>query len=295
MTMAPNAEPVDLALAKLQIGASGSDRDPLITLNIGSAREDVEGMTARQLMHARYELSMDRFPSSHPYCAGSADVESLRSFQRPHQAPTRHLPANAIVLLPAPVVRVVSIAYTDSGGLPQTLSPADYVVNLSATPSFIAPVRGKVWPHALRQQGSVIITYDAGYASKFVADATADTLTVTSSPITWAVNDVVRLSNSGGALPVPLASNTGYYIVAAAAGIYQISATQGGSAIDLTSVGTGTSYIGEVPLLALQNMLLRIESSFQVRGGVLVLDRGMKLDMHPQLDTMLDPLVVYWS
>lgn len=291
----PNAEPLDLAMAKLQIGATGTDRDPLIALSIGYAREDVEELTNRQLIHARYKLVLDRFPNAfYQFGYSLNNFEAVFNWRQPRDI-YRHLPPNAIVITPAPVVRVVSVTYTDQAGAPQTVSANDYVANLTATPSFIAPVWGKVWPVALYQQGSVVVTYDAGYASKFTADATANTLTVSSSPKTWAINDVVRLTNSGGLLPAPLAVNTDYYIVAAAAGVYQVSATSGGTAIDLTTTGTGTNYIGEVPLLALQNMLLRIEASFQVRGGVLVLDRGMKLESHPMLNSMLDPLVVYWT
>lgn len=291
----PNAEPLDLAMAKLQIGATGTDRDPLITLSIGYAREDVEGLTNRQLIHARYKLVLDRFPLSYyQYGYSLSNFDAVFDWHQPRDI-HRHLPPNAIVLLPAPVIRVVSITYTDQAGAPQTMPSTDYVVNLTATPSFIVPVWGKLWPIAIFQQGSVVITYDAGYASKFTADATANTLTVSSSPKTWAINDVIRVTNSGGLLPAPLAAHTDYYVVAAAAGVYQISLTSGGSAIDLTTTGTGTNYIGEVPLLALQNMLLRIEASFQVRGGVLVLDRGMKLEAHPMLNSMLDPLVVYWT
>ena len=51
---------------------------------------------------------------------------------------------------------------------------------------------------------------------------------------------VIMLSNSGGALPAGLAANTAYWVVNAAVNDFQVSPTQGGAPIDLTSVGTGT-------------------------------------------------------
>jgi len=64
----------------------------------------------------------------------------------------------------------------------------------------------------------------------------------------WAYYQVgtpVTFSNSGGGLPAPLVAGTTYYVVAVNSGTNQIqvSATKGGSAISLTTTGTGTNTI----------------------------------------------------
>lgn len=52
---------------------------------------------------------------------------------------------------------------------------------------------------------------------------------------------VFELSNSGGALPVVLASRTKYYVVNATTNTYQAALEPGGAAINFTTNGTGTS------------------------------------------------------
>lgn len=61
----------------------------------------------------------------------------------------------------------------------------------------------------------------------------------------WAYYQIgtpVVFSNTGGGLPAPLVAGTIYYVVAVSSGgnTIQVSATKGGSAISLTTAGTGT-------------------------------------------------------
>ena len=76
----------------------------------------------------------------------------------------------------------------------------------------------------------------------FTANATTNELTCTAHGLLD--DDIVRLFNSGGALPGGLAVNTNYYVIVVNANTIQLSATAGGSAIDLTSAGTGTHTLG---------------------------------------------------
>jgi len=69
------------------------------------------------------------------------------------------------------------------------------------------------------------------------ADATTNTLIATAHP--FQNNDVVTLSTTT-TLPAPLSINTDYYVVNRAANTFQVSLSLGGSAIDLTTTGTGT-------------------------------------------------------
>jgi hypothetical protein len=56
-----------------------------------------------------------------------------------------------------------------------------------------------------------------------------------------------RLTNSGGALPAGLLTDTDYYLVAVATNTFQLSLTKGGAAVNFTDDGTGTSTLNPVP------------------------------------------------
>ena len=54
---------------------------------------------------------------------------------------------------------------------------------------------------------------------------------------------VIFFSSPGGAIPSPLADNTPYFVVNTTGSSFQVSATEGGAAINITDDGTGTQYI----------------------------------------------------
>jgi hypothetical protein len=69
-----------------------------------------------------------------------------------------------------------------------------------------------------------------------IGDASADTLTSSSHGLT--ANQAVRVeAPTGGTLPTGLAASTTYYVINPTTNTFQLSATQGGSAIDLTAAG----------------------------------------------------------
>lgn len=74
-------------------------------------------------------------------------------------------------------------------------------------------------------------------------DATANTLTKTAHGL--ANGQKGRMT--GSALPAPLAADTDYWVVGAAANTFQLAATKGGAAIDLTTAGSGTITFNPVP------------------------------------------------
>lgn len=275
VVIAPAGEPIHLDAAKLHCGVYDTDRDALFPKWITDAREDAESRTSRQLLHARYTLTLDEFPR-----------DSLRIANRWVYC--------GIIIPHAPLVSVASVSYIDGAGAPQTIASSNYVVSTSAVPGHITPVYAYSWPTTRCQAGAVTVTYNAGYASRFVADATANTLTVT-GPVTWAVDAPVRLSNSGGAtgaLPAPLVTGTTYYIKTASSGVYTLSATLGGAEIDLTDTGTGTHFIGEVPAGILDWMLLQVGTRCLNREGESVVERGQMTA--PQfVDGLLDRFRVW--
>lgn len=72
----------------------------------------------------------------------------------------------------------------------------------------------------------------------FTAEADDDALTVPSHG--YSDDDrVVVTAEFGGALPTGLAEGTAYFVVSATTDTFQLSATQGGAAINLTTDGSG--------------------------------------------------------
>ena len=94
---------------------------------------------------------------------------------------------------------------------------------------------------------STVITLDAGHntnfrtpdTATFTADSTTDTLTATSHGLS--TGDRVAFYNSGGALPGGISQWVEYFVLNSTANTFQLSATYGGSTLDITSNGSGTN------------------------------------------------------
>lgn len=272
----PYAPPLDVAEARLHVRQDITDDDVKLGILMRAARDFAETETQRAIVATRFQQVLDSFPS--PSLMG---VPFGRAYS---------LPGHAIQLERSPLIQVVSVQYLDMGGVLQTMSASDYAIDDSGTIPRITPVFGKIWPIPLPQIGAVRVTYDAGYCAPLVADATADTVTIKG----WkalAVDDAVRLSNSGGALPAPLQPDTDYYIQSVvSAGVYKLAATVGGAALDLTGIGTGTHYLGAVPEGLKAWMSMRIDSMYNNRGEIAT--TGGKFEPLPYVDRLLDPFQV---
>lgn len=255
----PSVQPISLAEAKLHLRISTSAQDGFVAALIAAMCEMAQHQTNRQIIAARLCLALDEFP-----CA-------------------------EIVIPTAPVLQVVSISYTDTAGVAQTLAPESYLVPGQQTPTRVISAEGG-WPATRRQPGAVRITFDSGHAAPLLADTAANTIAVPAWP-DLAVGAVLRLSNSGGALPAPLQSSTDYYVHSvAAARTYTLSTTPGGAAIDITTAGTGLSYLGEVPESVKAWMKLRMGALDANREEV-----GAKAELVslPFADRLLDAAKVY--
>ena len=79
----------------------------------------------------------------------------------------------------------------------------------------------------------------------FTAVNATDVFTATAHGMTNGTK--VRVSNSGGALPAGLVAGTNYFTIAVAANTFQLSATLGGAAVNVTTDGTGTQTVQPVP------------------------------------------------
>ena len=244
-----------------------------------AARRFAENKCNRTLVATRYKLTLDAFPQSD----GSGVYGQAFS-----------LPGSAILLERGPVLAVQSIKYLDMSGTQQTLATTEYVADLSFQIGRITPRFGKVWPaNTLPQIGAVEVVYDAGDAAGISAAPATDVLTIQGG--LWAtlnVNDAVRFTNSGGVLPAPLVPDVDYYINSLpTASSFTLSATAGGALLDITSAGTGQSYIGIVPEDVQAWMKLRVGGLYENREDVIVAGRGTLFEV-PYMDNLLDDATV---
>ena len=270
----PTANPIDLAEAKLYLRITFPDGDAVIMGLIGSVLDYAQTITRKQIVAARWKQVLDSFPGQYVTSAPYG------------KAYTR--PGNAIYLERGPVQQVVSIQYLDTQGAIQTVPTSTYVVDYTSDPVRITPVFGQIWPIPVPQIGAVWVLFDAGYAAPLTA--IGNNITVQGwVPLT--VGNVIRLSNSGGALPSPLADKTDYFIQSVvSAGVYTLSATLGGSVITLTGPGTGTSFLGTIPDGLKSWMKLRIASFDKNREE---LNEGQPLTPLSYADGLLDGYKTY--
>jgi len=84
--------------------------------------------------------------------------------------------------------------------------------------------------------------YGLRQAAQFTADSANDRILAS---VDYRVGQVVKVTNYSGALPAGLVDGTTYYIIEVDrdAGWVKVSASFGGSSIDITDAGTGTHYI----------------------------------------------------
>jgi uncharacterized phiE125 gp8 family phage protein len=272
----PAARPIDVIEARNHVRQDLTADDTVLDMAIRATTSFAQAECLRTLVATRYRLVLDSFPG--PSLMG---MPWGRSYS---------LPGHAICLEYGPVLAVKWIKYLDMAGVQQTMPATDYAVDFTGPVARITPVFGKIWPIPLPQIGAVEVVYDAGDAAAITADAAANAITIKGGLWkTLAVGDTVRLSNSGGALPAPLQSDTDYFVQSVpAAGVCTLAITSGGAAIDLTDAGSGTSFIGAVPEGIKTWQKMRLASLYDLRSDVTALARG-RLESVPFVDRLLDP------
>lgn len=72
-------------------------------------------------------------------------------------------------------------------------------------------------------------------------DATANTFTKVGHGLV--ADQVVQVTNAGGGLPTGLAVDTDFYVIATSSSVFQLAATAGGVAINISDAGTGTQSV----------------------------------------------------
>ncbi len=261
LLLGPAVEPIHLDEAKAHVRVEHATEDSLIAACIAAARAAAEHRTGRALVAQRWRFTADGWP-----------WDACRE---------------RLVVPISPLVDVAAITYLDTLGDRQTLDPATYQVVPDELTGWIQPAWGESWPALREQPDSVRVDAIVGHVARFTADATANTITLTGWP-TLAVDDVVRLSNSGGALPGGLAAMTEYYIQSVpSTDVYKLAASAGGAAIDITSAGTGTHFLGELPEGLRAWLLLAVGTLYTHRE---TLARGQQVELPGGFwDHLLDP------
>lgn len=246
LTTPPTTEPLHLDEVKAQLRIQYTSEDTLLAGFLTAARQQWEEVAGRALVAQTLVVTLDQFPCVAPAYAAWMEGE------------------NAILLPRSPALAVASITYVDSDGATQTVPTTDYLLDSYLEPNRVILAYGKSWPSARYQPNSVQVTYQAGYATPFTA-ATSDVLTFAGrSPV---ANEVLRVWNSGGALPGGLSANTDYYAVNVSGQTCKLSLTSGGSAIDITSTGAGLHFAGEIPRPILTELVLWVGNLNNNREG----------------------------
>ena len=138
----PTQEPITLQDVKDQARLEVDDENALIVDYIIAAREFVENETDRTLLTTTYEGRMDGFP-------GGGVIE----FPRP------------------PLASVTFIKYVDIAGTLQTVTAADYVVDLFRPIGRVYPAYLKYWPAARGDPGCIQLEWVSGWTSPAVMPA----------------------------------------------------------------------------------------------------------------------------
>lgn len=126
--------PVTLAEAKAQCRVDHSDEDGTLNALIAAATDYVEQYCGKALVSQTWLLSLDAF-------------------------------TDAIEIPLGPVQSVSSVKYYDADNIEQTVSSADYVVDLATNPQWIVRNSDTAWPATATGVNVVNITFVAGYAT----------------------------------------------------------------------------------------------------------------------------------
>lgn len=268
---APLAEPVHLDEVKSWLRMDTTAEDALIQALIRSARTYAEQFLGRALVNQTLIWASDSFyrlvslgglPLGSTL--GALGGGGYVSFALPEAAILGLTPFGTPLRLPSPpLLAVDSIQYTDPDGTLQTMASADYQVDKLTEPARLLPAYGKAWPSTRAVLNAVKIQFRAGYVTPFAATGGQAALAAKRHP--YAVNDVLRLTNSGGALPAGFAAATDYYVVDATTDAPKLSATQGGVAITPSDAGTGQHFLGIVPDGVLAAIRLMVSQWFDNR------------------------------
>tara|TARA_R100000808_G_scaffold5235_1_gene16068 strand:- start:4378 stop:4959 length:582 start_codon:yes stop_codon:yes gene_type:complete len=134
----PSGEPVTLEQFKGHARIDGDDANEGALRQLRGATEEVQRLTALQLLNATWVYTFDAFP----------------------------IDAGGRIWMPkAPLSSVSSITYLDSDGDSQTVAASVYQLVTSETPGSVVLQYGQTWPTARTDTEAVTVTFVAGYGT----------------------------------------------------------------------------------------------------------------------------------
>jgi hypothetical protein len=150
-------------------------------------------------------------------------------------------PAGEIVLAGLPFAKLDTVQYYDAAETLQTLSPSLYRLY---NHELNAEIEIKeTWPDLFDRKDAVQVTYRVGHAGLTTATQATDLFNQPNHP--FVEGDMVLVYGANESiLPVGITARQMYHIVEATANTFKLSSTSGGSAIDITSDGSGAFYVG---------------------------------------------------
>lgn len=134
----PIVEPVSLSDAKAHCRIDSNIDDAYVASLISAAREWVEDYIDRTLVYTQYQMRLDKFPP---------EIE----LPRPPMAFSGTATAVAVTYI------------QNETGQTATLETSRYRVDRDSTPGVIRNLYGQSWPSYLDDQGSVTVTWWAGF------------------------------------------------------------------------------------------------------------------------------------
>lgn len=155
-------------------------------------------------------------------------------------------PAVNSIELPCPPLRKVEfVRYTEIDG--EVREFTGFTADTSSMVGRVVLNDNETWPSDdLRPANPINIRFWCGYAVPFTANATTDTITAENHP--WVEGDMITsLWQSGGVLPGGLLERKPYFVRDVSGDSFKLALTADGEAIDLTSAGSGSMFIGDIP------------------------------------------------
>lgn len=124
--------------------------------------------------------------------------------------------------------------------------------------------------------GTIVLT-----AKTFTADASTNIFTISAHG--FSNGDEIKLENSGGALPAPLVAGTSYFVRDVTTNTFKLAATLGGSAIDITTNGTGTNSVSAPSV----GTVISVSCEFDYPVKIMQNSLGLKADLQSEVKSVL--------
>jgi uncharacterized phiE125 gp8 family phage protein len=158
-TVAPTAEPLTTAQAKLYLKVDTSADDALIDSLVKSAREHVEAITGRALITQTWQYMIDAFPQTSPSIY--RDFYEVRNYPDPN--------GDRFIKLPvSPVQSLHPVTVYDVNGTSSTWASTNYFLDTWREPCRIYLNDSGAWPSpaaGLRSFSCGLLEFVAGYGS----------------------------------------------------------------------------------------------------------------------------------